>query len=128
MATPDYEQFANQLGEFYMDTADELGAYLDTIAGDPNDPRILRLGDRIDEITIYANRFFELAENIAFNALAADLQGVRDATAKIRQALKTISDIDKAIAIASAVIGLATAIVTQNGASLGASLETIGSI
>jgi hypothetical protein len=124
----DYAQFANQLGEFYMDTADRLGDYLDAAIGDRNDPGMLRLGDQIDEITIYANRLFELGDNIAFNALAADLRGVRDGIANIRQALKTIANIDGAIAIAAAVIDLATAIVTQNGASLGAALKTIGAI
>ena len=124
----DYAQFANQLGEFYMDTADQLGAYLDVAIGDPNDPGLLELSEQIDEITIYANRLFELAENIAFNALADDLEGVKDGIANVRQALKTMASIDQAIAIAAAVIELAAAIVTQNGASLGAALRTIGSI
>ena len=124
----DYAQFANQLGEFYMDTADQLGAYLDVAIGDPNDPGLLGLSEQIDEITIYANRLFELADNIAFNALADDLQGVKDGIANIRQALKAIANIDEAIAIAAAVIELAAAIVTQNGASLGAALRTIRAI
>jgi hypothetical protein len=124
----DYAQFANQLGEFYMDTADQLGGYFDTAIGDPNDPGLLRLSEQIDEITIYANRLFELADNIAFNALADNLQGVKDGIANIRQALKTMANLDEAIAIAAAVIELAAAIVTQNGASLGAALQTIGSI
>ena len=124
----DYAQFANQLGEFYMDTADQLGDYLDVAIGDPNDPGLLELSEQIDEITIYANRLFELADNIAFNALADDLEGVKDGLANVRQALKTMASIDQAIAIAAAVIELAAAIVTQNGASLGAALRTIGSI
>jgi hypothetical protein len=124
----DYAQFANQLGEFYMDTADQLGDYLDVAIGDPNDPGLLELSEQIDEITIYANRLFELADNIAFNALADDLEGVKDGLANVRQALKTMASIDQAIAIAAAVIELAAAIVTQNGASLGAALRSIGSI
>jgi hypothetical protein len=128
MATTDYGQFANQLGEFYTVTADQLGDYLDANIGDPNDPKMLQLGEQIDQITNYANRLFELADNIAFTALANDLQGVKDGTANIQHALKTIANIDKAIAIAAAVIELATAIVTQSGSSLGAAVQTIASI
>ena len=128
MATSDYASFANQLGEFYMDTADELGDYLDVTIDDPNDPKALQLGDQIDKITIYANRLFELSDKIAFAALTTDLQGVKDGTANIKQALKKVANIDKAIAIAAAVIELATAIVTQNGASLGTAIQTIASI
>ena len=126
--TADYASFASQLGEFYMDTADQLGDYLDKTIEDPNDPNSVKLGDQIDRITIYANRLFELSDKIAFAALATNLQGVKDGTAKINQALKTIATIDKAIAIATAVIELATAIVTQNGSALGSAIQTIGSI
>ncbi len=124
----DYASFANQLGEFYMDTADRLGDYLDATIDDPNDPKSLQLGDQIDQITMYANRLFELADKIAFATLTADLQGVKDGTVKINEALKTIANIDKAIAIAAAVIELAAAIVTQNGSTLGMALQTIGTI
>jgi hypothetical protein len=126
--TAEYASFANQLGEFYMDTADQLGDYLDKTIKDPNDPNSIQLGDQIDQITIYANRLFELSDKIAFSALATNLQGVKAGTAKIGQALKTIATINKAIAIAAAVIELATAIVTQNGSALGTAVQTIGSI
>jgi hypothetical protein len=126
--TADYASFANELGEFYMDTADQLGDYLDKTIKDPNDPNAVQLGDQIDQITIYANRLFELSDKIAFTALATNLQGVKDGTAKIGQALKTIATINKAIAIAAAVIELATAIVTQNGSALGTAVQTIGTI
>lgn len=126
--TDDYAVFANLLGEFYMDTADDLGAWLDATIDDPNDPKAVKLGDQIDQISIYANRLFELADKIAFSALTTDLQGVKDGTAKINQDLKTIANIDKAIAIATVVIELAAAIVTQNGAGLVTALQTIGSI
>jgi hypothetical protein len=126
--TADYASFANELGEFYMDTADQLGDYLDKTIKDPNDPNSVQLGDQIDQITIYANRLFELSDKIAFTDLATNLQGVKDGTAKIGQALKTIATINKAIAIAAAVIELATAIVTQNGSALGTAVQTIGSI
>ena len=124
----DYASVANELGECYMNTADQLGDYLDATITDPNDPKAIKLGDQIDQITIYANRLFELSDNIAFAALATNLQGVKDGTAKIGQALKTIATIDKAIAIAAAVIELATAIVTQNGSALGTAVQTIASI
>lgn len=126
--TDDYAVFANQLGEFYMDTANELGDYLDATIDDAGDPKAQQLGDQIDQISIYANRLFELADKIAFDALTADLQGIKDGTTKINQALKTIANIDKAIAIATAVLELAAAIVTQNGAGLVTALQTIGSI
>jgi hypothetical protein len=126
--TDDYAVFANQLGEFYMDTADDLGDYLDATIDDPNDPKAVKLGDQIDQISMYANRLFELADKIAFSALTTDLQGVKDGTAKVNQALKTIANIDKAIAIATVVLELAAAIVTQNGAGLVTALQTIGSI
>jgi hypothetical protein len=126
--TADYAIFANELGEFYMDTADQLGDYLDKTIKDPNDPNSIQLADQIDQITIYANRLFELSDKIAFTALATNLQGVKDGTAKIGQALKTIATINKAIAIAAAVIELATAIVTQNGSALGTAVQTIGSM
>jgi hypothetical protein len=124
----DFAAFANQLGEFYMDTADELGDFLDATIDDPNDPKAIKLGDQIDQITIHANQLFELSDKIAFAALSTNLQGVKDGTAKIGQALKTIANIDKAIAIAAAVIELATAIVTQNGSALGTAIQTIGTI
>ncbi len=124
----DYANLANQLGEFYMDTADQLGDYLDATIDDPNDPKSLQLGEQIDQITIYANRLFELADKIAFATLTTELEGVKDGTAKISQAVKTIANIDKAIAIAAAVIELATAIVTQNGSALGTAIQTIATI
>src|SRR6201999_849833 len=105
-----------------------LGEYLDATIEDPNDPSSIKLGDQIDQLGIYANQFFDLADRIAFADLGTDLQGVKDATAKIQQALKTIATIDKAIAIAAAVIELAVAIVTQSGSSLGQAIQTIASI
>ena len=124
----DYAQLANQLGEFFVDTSEQLGDYLDATIDDPNDPKALQLAEQIDELGICANKLFELAENIAFAALVTDLQGVKDGTTRISQAVKTIANIDKAIAIAAAVIELATAIVTQNGSALGTAVETIASI
>ena len=124
----DYANLAIHLGECCMDTADQLGDYLNTTIDDPNDPKSVQLGDQIDQITIYANRLFELSDRIAFAALATNLQGVKDGTARIGQAVKTVANIDKAIAIAAAVIELATAIVTQNGSALGAAVQTIASI
>src|SRR5580658_3012403 len=106
----DYAQIANQLGEFFVETSEKLDDYLDEIMDDPNDPKIIQLGEQIDQLGIYANRLFDLAENIAFAALATDLKGVKDGTVKINEAVKTIANIDKAIAIAAAVIELATAI------------------
>jgi hypothetical protein len=124
----DYAQLANQLGEFLVDTSEQLGDYLDYTFDNPDDPKAIQLGDQIDQLGIYANRLFDLAENIAFAALATDLQGVKDGTTRINEAVKTIANIDKAIAIAAAVIELATAIVTQNGSALGAAVQTIGTI
>jgi hypothetical protein len=124
----DYAQLANQLGEFFVDTSEQLGDYLDATINDPNDPKAIQLGEQIDQLGIYANRLFDLAENIAFAALSTNLQGVKDGTARIRQAVKTIANIDKAIAIAAAVIELATAIVTQNGSALGTAVQTIASV
>ena len=124
----DYAQLANQLGEFFVDTSERLGDYLDATIDDPNDPKALQLAEQIDELGICANKLFELAENIAFAALVTDLQGVKDGTTRISQAVKTIANIDKAIAIAAAVIELATAIVTENGSALGAAVQTIASV
>jgi hypothetical protein len=124
----DYAQLANQLGEFFVDTSEQLGDYLDATIDDPNDPKAIKLGEQIDELGIYANRLFDLAQNIAFADLAINLQGVKDGTTRINQAVKTIANIDKAIAIAAAVIELAAAIVTQNGSALGAAVQTIASV
>ncbi len=126
--TNDYAVFANQLGEFYMDTAEELGDYLDATIDDAGDPKALQLADQIDQISVYANRLFELADKIAFDALTTDLQGVKAGIANINQALRTIANIDKAIAIATVILQLGAAIVTQNGSGLVTALQTIASI
>jgi hypothetical protein len=128
MANPDFAALAIDLGNFCNGVAAGLGNFLDANIGNLPADKVTSLKTQIDQMTAQANKFFELADGIAFAALATNLQGVQDATAKIQQDLKTIANIDKAIAIATAVIELGTAIFTMNGSALGAAVTTIGSI
>jgi predicted transcriptional regulator len=128
MANPDYALLANQLGEFCLDVAEGIGDYIHENIGNLPDDKVTSLERQLDEITADANQFLELADEIAFADLATYLQGIQNAITSIQQALKTIAGIDKAIAIAAAVIELATAIFTQSGSALGAAVKTIGSI
>ncbi len=128
MLNPDYALLATQLGELCTDVAQEIGDYIHENDGKLPDDKVTSLEQQLDQISAAANRFLELADQIAFADLATYLQQVQNATASIQQDLKTIANIDKAIAIAAAVIELATAIFTQSGSALGAAVQTIGSI
>jgi hypothetical protein len=128
MPNPDYAALATQLGEMCMDVAQEIGDYVHQNIGNLPDDKLTSLEGQLDQITADANKFLELADQIAFADLATYLQGVQNATTQIQQDLKTIANIDKAIAIAAAVLELATAIFTQSGSALGAAVQTIGSI
>jgi hypothetical protein len=128
MPNPDYALLATQLGELCTDVAQEIGDYIHENDGKLPDDKVTNLEQQLDQISAAANRFLELADQIAFADLATYLQQVQNATASIQQDLKTIANIDKAIAIAAAVIELATAIFTQSGSALGAAVQTIGTI
>jgi hypothetical protein len=128
MPDPDYAALATQLGALCTNVAQEIGAYIDQNIGNLPDDKVTSLEQQLDQISAAANQFLSLSDQIAFADLATYVQGVQNATAQIQQALKTIANIDKAIAIATAVLELATAIFTQSGSALGAAVQTIGSI
>jgi hypothetical protein len=128
MPNPDFALLATQLGELCMDVASGIGDFIHQNIGNLPGDEVTSLEGQLDQITADGNKFLQLADQIAFADLATNLQGVQNATATIQQDLKTIANIDKAIAIATAVLELATAIFTQSGSSLAAAVQTIGSI
>lgn len=128
MPTPDYALLATQLAEFFMDVADAIGDYIHENVGTLPEDKVTALEQQLDQMTTYANQFLELADRIAFAALATYLEGIQNAITKIKQDLNELANIDKAIAIVAAVLELAAAVLTQSGASLGAAVQTIGTI
>jgi hypothetical protein len=127
MANPDYAALAADLGELCSDVAQGIGDYIHQNIGNLPGDKVSSLEQQLSQLSALANKFLMLADKIAFADLATYLQGVQHATASIQRSLKTIADINKAIAIATAVLELATAIVTANGSALGAAVQTIGS-
>jgi hypothetical protein len=128
MPNPDYADLAADLGEMCSNVADTIGDYIHANIGNLPPAKVTSLEAQLSQLTADANKFLELSDQIAFTQLATYLQGVQNATTSIEKALKTIANIDKAIAIATAVLEVATAILTQNGSALGAAVQTIGSI
>lgn len=128
MPNPDYALLANQLGEVFMDAAEQVGDYLHQNTGTLPDDKVTALEQQLDTLTAYANKFLELSDRIAFADLATYLQGIQGAIGKIEQALKEIANINKAIAITAAVLELGVAILTQSGSALGQAVQTIGTI
>jgi hypothetical protein len=128
MPNPDFALLATQLGELYMDVASGIGDFIHQNIGNLPGDQVTSLEAQLVQVTADGNKFLQLADQIAFADLATNLQGVQNATATIQQDLKTIANIDKAIAIATAVLELATAIFTQSGSALGDAVQTIGSI
>ena len=128
MPNPDYADLAADLGEMCSNVADVIGDYLHQNIGNLPKAKVTSLEAQLSQLTANANKFLELSDQIAFTGLATYLQGVQNATTSIQQDLKTIANIDKAIAITTAVLELATAILTANGSALGAAVQTIGSI
>lgn len=119
----DYAAFANQLGEFLLNVATKVGDYIHQHAGTGED--LTAQYKQLDQLTQYGNKCFELAEKIAFTGLAVYLKGIKDATDKINRDLKKLANINKAIAITAAVLGLAVGVLTQNGSAVSDALQTI---
>jgi hypothetical protein len=128
MANPDISDELTQLGEFFMDAAEQIGDFIHQGVGTLPDDQLAALEQQLDQLTGYANRLIEEADQIAFADLANYLQGIQDATQKIQQDLKVIANINKAVAITAALLELGVGVLTQSGSSIGAALQTIGGI
>jgi hypothetical protein len=125
MGTTDNATFANALGHFYQNLAQQVGDYLHTnIQTLSNSDMDLISQDQI-RLTSYATTFFSLSDSIAFEGSDAIFAGVSNATGTINAALKKINDTNKVINIAAGCITLAASIASKNGDAVKTSLQSI---
>jgi hypothetical protein len=125
MGTTDDALFANTLGRFYQGLAQQVGDFLHTNIASLSDSEIDVISDDQTRLTTYANTFFSLSDNIAFENSAVYFKGVSDATGTIDTALKKISDTNKVINIAAGCITLAASIASKNGSGITSSLQSV---
>ena len=127
-AQPDYAALANLLGDFFENVAEQVGDKIDQGAGNLSPAQLADLERKLDQLTNSATTCYEKAERIAFAGLATYIQGIQNAVTKIDKDLKTIADINKAVSITAAVLGIAVGVLTADGSLIGQSIETIGNI
>ncbi|HMH21313.1 MAG TPA: hypothetical protein VK563_06040 [Puia sp.] len=125
MGTTDDAKFANTMGHFYQALAGQIGEFLHTHIKSLSDGQIGILSGDEERLISYANTFFSLSDNIAFENSASYFKGVGDATDAIGAAMKKIDDINKVIGIAAGCITLAAAIVSANGQGIVSSCQSI---
>jgi len=103
----DYNQSANNIGEFRLKNWDKLSAEERLVLG--NTGRTL-LDHSQDLITYAVGKILDDTE--------ASLNDIRQATADANQTIETINDIKKVINIGAALVSLAAAIYTENPAGI----------
>ncbi|HEX9512563.1 MAG TPA: hypothetical protein VF939_18855 [Puia sp.] len=117
--------FANRLGHFYQDIAQDLGEFVHTHIGTLSEEDITTLSDGQTQVINYANQFFSLSDKIAFEQSETYFKGVSDAIGTLDNAVKEIHDINRVIAVSAGLITLALAIVSQNGGGILSSVQSI---
>ncbi|HWK06869.1 MAG TPA: hypothetical protein VNS58_24715 [Puia sp.] len=125
MGTVNDAIFANKLGHFYQDIAQDLGDFVHTHIGTLSREDIATLSDGQTRVINYANQFFSLSDKIAFEQSESYFNGVSNAIDSYDKAIKEIHDINRVIIISTGVISLALAIVSQNGGGILSSVQTI---
>ena len=125
MGTVNDAIFANKLGHFYQDIAQDLGEFVHTHIGQLSNDQIDTLSDDQTTLISYANTFFTLSDNIAFQQSDVYFRGVSDTIDTINADVKKITELNKIITLSAAAISLALAIVSQNGGGILSSLRTI---
>ena len=125
MGTVNDAIFANKLGHFYQDIAQDLGEFVHTHIGALSKEDAATLSDGQTQIINYANQFFSLSDKIAFEQSDIYFEGVSDAIDSLDKAVKEIKDINKVITISAGVISLALAILSENGGGIVSSLQSI---
>jgi hypothetical protein len=117
--------FANTLGHFYQDLAQQIGDFLHTHISSLSGHEIDLLSGDQDRLISYANTFFSLSDKIAFENSAVYFEGISNATDAVNKALKKIDDINKVINIAAGTITLAASILSMNGKGILSSCDSI---
>lgn len=125
---PDYAALANLLGDFFENVAEQVSDRIDQGVGNLTDAQLADLESKLDQLTNSATSCYEKAERIAFAGLATYIQGIQNAVTKTDKDLKTIADINKAISITAAVLGIAVGVLTENGSLISQAMTTIGNI
>jgi len=127
MSSLDDAQFANSIGSFYQQIGQQMGNYLQSNIGtlSKTPGQLTIFCDDQSRIISYANTFYSLSDQIAFDNSDVYFAAVTAATAGMNANIKTIDKIDKWINFSAAIITLATAIVSKNGSNILSSIETI---
>jgi hypothetical protein len=125
MGTVNDAIFANRIGHFYQAIAQRLGDFVHTHIGILPKESIDALSADQTQIITYANTFFSLSDEIAFDQSDIYFKGVSDSIDTINEAIKKMDNINRTITISAGVITLAAAIVSQNGGGIVSSLQTI---
>jgi len=125
MGTVNDAIFANKLGHFYEDLAQQLGGFLHTHIGQLSKDQVDTLSDSETQLNSYANAFFTLSDTIAFQQSDVYFKGVSDTIDAVNADIQKIADINKIITISAGVISLALAIFSENGGGILSSLQTI---
>ena len=115
----------NLTADQYLEMAQQLGAQMDAIdaykrahSDSLTDEQFRQFQDASKAIATTIGQLNAQTAIVALEQADASIAKVKDATAQIQKALKTISDINTALTIVTAVVGLASSLLSGNPQSI----------
>lgn len=104
----------NQLANQFLAISNEIEKFLEINESTLSDQEKQKLDDLEIAILNDANKLFSLSASLVMSDVQTSLATINKVTSSIKSTYKTLQDIQKAINVATAVVTLTSAIISQN--------------